>query len=500
MSNLVNYGFKVEKVNFSVGEETIVLGGKKYYPLLKQVFDDCGIKQIAVIGYKSQGPGQSMNLRDSLASTNSKTKVVVGLREGSATRERARKDGFTEEAGTLLNVEDAVKTSDLVIVLISDSAQTQVYQNIFDNLKTGATLYFSHGFLLAFLESKNIQIRKDINIVMTAPKGMGDSVRRSYIVGEKLDGAGINASVAVYQDYTNTAEPIVYAAATGIGSPVMFKTSIIKEARSDLTGERAILLGQNLSISEFCYSYFRENGFSEYDSFCYGPKAMTDVISKMVSKLGLKGGYNTLTEEEKQEFKKGFLMNYAPSNKVIDMIYSNVCSGEEFAEVIKETNLIETNQKVMSSVEADEMWNFGKKVYEEQPATEINKPVAFAFGLYASGMFALVEYLMSKGHNASECCNESVIEIIDSLNPYMDARGPANMVDGCSMTARLGARKWMPVFKDELTANSKTDIVDINNVFDKFLNHPMHGDLEKCFAYRPKIDISNPEKAFTTHM
>ena len=497
---LNDYGFKVENIKFSGGEEQIVTGGKKYYPIVKEIYDDCNVKQIAVLGYKSQGPAQAMNLRDTLATIDSKAKVVVALRENSPTRERAEKDGFSKEAGTLLSIEDAVKTSDIVMVLVSDSAQTKIYQSIFDNLKPGATIQFSHGFLIEYLNINNIAIRKDINIVMTAPKGMGDSVRRSYIVGKEVDGAGINASIAVYQDYTKNAEAIVYANAVGIGSPVMFKTTITKEVKSDLTGERAILLGQNISISEFVFTYFRNQGLSEYDAFCFGPKAMTDIISKQVSELGIEGSYKNLTEEEKAKFKEGFLMNYAPSKDVIGQIYENIRIGAEFNEVINETNLIETNQKIMSSVEADKMWSFGKTVYNEQPKLKMNPSMAFTFGLYAAGMYALVEFLLGKGHCSSECCNESIIEIIDSLNPYMDARGPANMVDGCSMAARLGARKWMPIFKDALEKSSNCTCSKEDGVFEKFLGHSMHEDLEKCFKFRPNIDISNPEKAFTTHM
>ena len=113
--------FEKEKVNFGGKEEYIVRGGRDLFSKLPEAFE--GIKQIGVIGWGSQGPAQAENLRDSLEGTD--IKVVVGLRQDSSSREKAREAGFSEDNGTLDDMFKVVKESDFVILLISDAAQTE---------------------------------------------------------------------------------------------------------------------------------------------------------------------------------------------------------------------------------------------------------------------------------------------------------------------------------------------------------------------------------------
>jgi ketol-acid reductoisomerase len=109
-------------------------------------------------------------------------------------------------------------------------------------------------------------------------------------------------------------------------------------------------------------------------------------------------------------------------------------------------------------------------------------------------MIAQVDLLVEKGHSYSEVANESIIEAVDSLNPYMDFRGVAHMIDNCSTTARLGARKWAPRFDYNLSqaafpaldAGTKGD----DALFDRFLNHDIHGVLAVCAKLRPSVKIS----------
>ncbi|CAO2170822.1 unnamed protein product [Urochloa humidicola] len=189
--------FKKEKVSLAGHEEYIVRGGRDLFPLLPEAFK--GIKQIGVIGWGSQGPAQAQNLRDSLVEAKSDIVVKIGLRKGSKSFEEARAAGFTEETGTLGDIWETVSGSDLVLLLISDSAQADNYEKIFSHMKPNSILGLSHGFLLGHLQSLGLDFPKNISVIAVCPKGMGPSVRRLYVQGKEINGAGINASFAVHQ-------------------------------------------------------------------------------------------------------------------------------------------------------------------------------------------------------------------------------------------------------------------------------------------------------------
>lgn len=109
-------------------------------------------------------------------------------------------------------------------------------------------------------------------------------------------------------------------------------------------------------------------------------------------------------------------------------------------------------------------------------------------------MMATVQTLLEKGHPYSEICNESIIEAVDSLNPYMHARGVAFMVDNCSYTARLGSRKWAPRF-DYILDQQAYVAVDSGakpdpEIISSFKSHPVHQALASCASMRPPVDIS----------
>lgn len=126
---------------------------------------------------------------------------------------------------------------------------------------------------------------------------------------------------------------------------------------------------------------------------------------------------------------------------------------------------------------------------------EANIPLnPFTAGVYVATMMATVQVLYEKGHPWSEICNESIIEAVDSLNPYMHARGVAFMVDNCSTTARLGARKWAPRYDYLLSQQAYTQFDDApaidKELEAKFLTNSVHEALAVCAALRPSVDIS----------
>ncbi len=165
--------FPVDTLDLEGRKEQIVKGGRHLFPLLPKAFE--GVKQIGVIGWGSQGPAQAQNLRDSLQSSG--IKVKVGLRAGSSSFDEARNAGFSEDDGTLGEMFAVIGESDLVVLLISDAAQAELYPQVFAAMRPGSTLGLSHGFLLGHMKNVGAKFPANINVIAVCPKGMGPSVR-----------------------------------------------------------------------------------------------------------------------------------------------------------------------------------------------------------------------------------------------------------------------------------------------------------------------------------
>ncbi len=147
----------------------------------------------------------------------------------------------------------------------------------------------------------------------------------------------------------------------------------------------------------------------------------------------------------------------------------------------------------MGKIDGTEMWQVGEKVRAKRQADKIPLNPITA-GVYVATMMAQIDLLKEKGHPYSEIANESIIEAVDSLNPYMHYKGVAYMVDNCSTTARLGTRKWAPRFDHILMQQAMTAIDAGNQVdeelFDNFIHNNIHGVLAVCSEMRPSVDIS----------
>jgi len=184
-------------------------------------------RQVAVIGYGSQGHAHALNLRDS------GVKVRVGLRPDGRTAERARAAGFA-----VAPVGETVKGADVVAVLIPDTAQPAVYRDeIAPNLKKGATLLFAHGFCVHY---KWITPPADADVVLVAPKSPGAMLRREYETGR-----GVPSLIGVHQDPSTRALSLALAYADAIGSTRagVLQTTFADETETDLFGEQAVLCG-----------------------------------------------------------------------------------------------------------------------------------------------------------------------------------------------------------------------------------------------------------------
>ena len=300
--------FEKELVDVAGEGEYIVRGGRHLFEKLPEALK--GINTIGVIGWGSQAPAQAQNFKDSLAEVGMDTKVCIGLRPSSKSNDEARACGFTEEDGTLGETFDVIAKSDLVMLLISDAAQAKLYPRILAAMKPGSTLGLSHGFLLGVMGSDNETFREDINVVLVAPKGMGPSVRRLYEQGKEVGGSGINASFAVHQDATGNATDIALGWSIAIGSPFTFATTLEMEYRSDIFGERGILLGGVHGIVESLYRRYVKDGMSEEDAFKNTVECITGPITKTISTKGIKAVYEQVSD--KAEFMKAYSASYMP--------------------------------------------------------------------------------------------------------------------------------------------------------------------------------------------
>ena len=194
-------------------------------------------KTVAVLGYGSQGHAHAQNLRDSGVS------VVIGLHESSRSKKTAEADGFK-----VYSVEEAAKQADVVMFLMPDHVQADVYRtSVAGNLKKGAALAFAHGFSIHF---NQVVPSKDNDVFMVAPKGPGHLVRRMY-----ADAKGVPCLLAVYQDASGNARALgmAYASAIGGGRAGVLETTFKEETETDLFGEQAVLCG---GISELIKAGF----------------------------------------------------------------------------------------------------------------------------------------------------------------------------------------------------------------------------------------------------
>jgi len=202
-------------------------------------------KTIAVIGFGSQGHGQALNLKDSGFN------VIIGLKEGSKSKEKAENFGFK-----VMSVAEATKAADFIQILVPDEFMADIYkENIEPYLSAGKTLGFSHGFNIHF---KYIKPPKDVNVVMVAPKGPGHMVRQVY-----TEGGGVPDIFAVEQDATGNARDIVFAYAKGIGGTRagILETTFKEETETDLFGEQNVLCGGTTALVMAGFETLVEAGY-----------------------------------------------------------------------------------------------------------------------------------------------------------------------------------------------------------------------------------------------
>lgn len=312
---------------------------------------------IAIIGYGVQGPGQSLNLRDNGFN------VIVGQRKGK-TWDKAVADGWVP-GETLFEIEEACQRGTIIQYLLSDAAQIELWPVVKRNLTAGKTLYFSHGFGITWNDRTGIVPPKDVDVIMVAPKGSGTSLRRMF-----LQGRGLNSSYAIWQDATGHAFDTVVALGVGVGSGYLFETTFLREATSDLTGERGSLMGaiQGLLLAQ--YETLRENGHEPSEAFNETVEELTQSLMPLFAENGMDWMYancSTTAQRGALDWMGPFHDAIKP---VMQKLYASVKSGNEAQISIDSNSKPDYRaglEKELKALRESEMWQTGAVVRKLRP-------------------------------------------------------------------------------------------------------------------------------------
>ena len=282
--------------------------------MINKYYDtDCNLalikdKTVAVIGFGSQGHAHAMNLAESGCN------VVVGLRKGSGHWAKAAAFAENNDNFKVMEVADAAKAADLVMMLVPDELAADIYAaEVAPNMKDGDVLMFAHGFNIHF---GFIQPQKNIDVIMVAPKGPGHTVRTQY-----LEGKGVPSLIAVYQDYTGKAKDyaLAYACGIGAGRAGILETSFREETETDLFGEQAVLCGGVTELMKAGFETLVNAGYEPemaYFECIHEMKLIVDLINQggfakmrySISNTAEYGDYRTgkrlITDETRKEMKK----------------------------------------------------------------------------------------------------------------------------------------------------------------------------------------------------
>jgi ketol-acid reductoisomerase len=203
-------------------------------------------KKVAIIGFGSQGHAHALNLRDSGVK-----EVAVAGRAG-ASADKAKAQGFA-----VMSAADAARWADVMMMTAPDELQADIYKDaLASNMKQGAALLFAHGFNIHF---GLIVPRKDLDVLMVAPKGQGHAMRAEY-----LKGGGVPGLIAIHQDASGNAHDLglAYASALGCGRTGVIETSFREECETDLFGEQAVLCGGLIALIRAGFETLVEAGYA----------------------------------------------------------------------------------------------------------------------------------------------------------------------------------------------------------------------------------------------
>ena len=317
-------------------------------------------KQVAIIGYGSQGHAHANNLRDS------GIEVCVGLREGSASIAKAEAAGLAVKP-----IAEAVAAADVVMVLAPDEHQSLLYQQeIVPHIKNGAALAFAHGFNIHF---EQILPRAELDVIMIAPKGPGHLVRATY-----SGGGGVPSLIAVYQDASGQARDIAlaYAAANGAGRAGIIETTFKEETETDLFGEQVVLCGGLTALIQAGYETLVEAGYAPemaYFECLHETKLIVDLLYE--------GGianmrYSISNTAEYGDFSRGPRVINERVRREMKKILAEIQNGEFAREFIQENRSGAAVLKAKRRISrAHDIEIVGEKLRSMMPWIKANKLV-----------------------------------------------------------------------------------------------------------------------------
>jgi ketol-acid reductoisomerase len=293
-------------------------------------------KTLAVIGYGSQGRGQSLCLKESGIN------VVIGARPGKST-DAAKADGHT-----VMDVEEAAKAADVIMLLIPDHLQKEVYEaSIAPNLQPGNALMFSHGFNIHY---NMITPPENVDVLMVAPKGPGPFVRRMY-----EDGKGVPALIAIHQDSTGNARGIGLAYAKGLGATraAVYETNFKEETETDLFGEQAVLCGGASELVRAGFETLVDAGYAPEMAYFECLHELKLIVDLMYEK-GITGMREAISDTAKWgDVTRGKRVITDETRAEMKRILGEIQSGEFAREWMEENQTGRPRYNTMLQQEAD---------------------------------------------------------------------------------------------------------------------------------------------------
>lgn len=289
--------------------------------------EDCNIsllegKKICIIGYGSQGHAHALNLKDSGCD------IVVGLYEGSRSKAKAEAQGLT-----VLPTAQAVKESDIIMILINDEKQAAMYKkDVEPNLKAGDMLMFAHGFNINY---KLIVPPKDVDVTMIAPKAPGHTVRSEY-----QEGKGTPMLVAVEQDATGKAldMALAYGAAIGGARAGILETTFKTETETDLFGEQAVLCGGVCALMQTGFEVLCEAGYDPRNAYFECIHEMKLIVD-LIYQSGFAGmRYSISNTAEYGDYVTGPKIVTPAVKEAMKKVLSDIQDGTFASEFIQDMN------------------------------------------------------------------------------------------------------------------------------------------------------------------
>jgi len=319
-------------------------------------------KKIAVLGFGSQGHAHALNLKDSGLN------ISVGLRKDSQRWNKAVETGLEVKT-----VSEAVKWGDVIMVLLPDQVQKDVYdKEIAPNLKAESTLAFGHGFNIHY---KQIVPPANINVMMIAPKGPGHLVRRTF-----LEGSGVPNLIAIHNDYSGNTKDLALAWAKGIGGTRagVIETNFKNETETDLFGEQAVLCGGSAELIKAGFETLVNAGYPPelaYFECMHEMKLIVDLyyegglsrmnysVSDTAEYGGMTRGSKVINEESRKAMKQ--ILVDVQSGKFAEEWLNEYYSGQKNMQKLREENKNHPIEQVGSKLRSMMSWLFNKPKKEE---------------------------------------------------------------------------------------------------------------------------------------